>query len=70
MPHLLEDASVRGSPDGSSPLLFAFVVLKDTGWPSSGFFKLARRAPYQRAGDKAVLWTREIEALREHYAER
>lgn len=52
---LLEDASVRESPDGSSPLLSALVVLKDTGWPSSGFFKLARRAPYRRTGDDVVL---------------
>ncbi|MEV8592492.1 hypothetical protein [Streptomyces sp. NPDC052012] len=70
MPYLLEDASVRESPDGSLPLLSALVVLKDTGWPSSGFFKLARRAPYKRPGDDVLLWTREIEKLAEHYATR
>ncbi|RDS63955.1 hypothetical protein [Streptomyces sp. M7] len=70
MPYLLEDASVRESPDGSLPLLSALVVLKDTGWPSTGFFKLARRAPYKRQGDDVVLWTREIEKLAEHYATR
>ncbi|MET7762646.1 hypothetical protein ABZS71_11610 [Streptomyces sp. NPDC005393] len=69
MPYLLEDASVRESPDGSLPLLSALVVLKDTGWPSSGFFKLARRAPYRRSGDDVELWTREIEKLAKHYAE-
>ncbi|MER6270835.1 hypothetical protein [Streptomyces sp900105755] len=68
MPYLLEDASVQESPDGSLPLLSALVVLKDTGWPSTGFFKLARRAPYGRQGDDVVLWTREIEKLAEHYA--
>lgn len=70
LPHLLEDASVRESPDGSLPLLSALVVLKDTGWPSGGFFKLARRAPYKRPGDDVVLWSREIEKLAEHYATR
>ncbi|GAA1434506.1 hypothetical protein GCM10009601_59120 [Streptomyces thermospinosisporus] len=70
MPYLLEDASVQGSPDGSLPLLSALVVLKDTGWPSTGFFKLARRAPYKRPGDDVLLWTREIEKLAEHYATR
>ncbi|MFH9706530.1 hypothetical protein ACH4MW_02865 [Streptomyces luteogriseus] len=70
MPYLLEDASVRESPDGSLPLLSALVVLKDTGWPSGGFFKLARRAPYKRPGDDVLLWTREIEKLAEHYSGR
>ncbi|MEU5697281.1 hypothetical protein [Streptomyces aurantiacus] len=69
MPYLLEDASVRESPDGSLPLLSALVVLKDSGWPSSGFFKLARRAPYKRPGDDMVLWTRELKRLTEHYAD-
>ncbi|WP_327247196.1 hypothetical protein [Streptomyces sp. NBC_01320] len=63
MPYLLDDASVRESPDGSSPLLSALVVLKDTGRPSSGFFKLARRAPYAWSGDDALLWTRELQDL-------
>lgn len=31
MPYLLEDASVRETPDGSLPLLSALVVLKDSG---------------------------------------
>jgi hypothetical protein len=62
MPYLLEDASVRESPDGSLPLLSALVVLRDSGWPSGGFFKLARRAPYRRAGDDVTLWTEEIKA--------
>ncbi|MFD3436692.1 hypothetical protein ACFWU3_04215 [Streptomyces sp. NPDC058685] len=69
MPYLLEDASVRESPDGSLPLLSALVVLKDSGWPSGGFFKPARRSPYKRPGDDMVLWTREIEKLAEHYAD-
>ncbi|MFI5688720.1 hypothetical protein [Streptomyces sp. NPDC051636] len=51
VPHLLEDASVQESPDGSLPLLSALVVLKETGRPSAGFFRLARRAPYRRPGD-------------------
>lgn len=70
MPYLLEDASVQESPDGSLPLLSALVVLKDTGWPSGGFFKLARRAPYKRLGDDVELWTRELKDLAEHYAGR
>ncbi|WP_411086088.1 hypothetical protein [Streptomyces sp. 061-3] len=70
MPYLLEDASVRESPDGSLPLLSALVVLKDTGWPSSGFFKLARRAPYARSGDNMVLWTRELKDLAANYGRR
>jgi len=68
MPYLLEDASVRESPDGSLPLLSALVVLKDSGWPSGGFFKLARRTPYKRPGDNMLLWAREIEKLAEYYA--
>ncbi|WP_329362069.1 hypothetical protein [Streptomyces sp. NBC_01483] len=68
MPYLLEDASVRESPGGSLPLLSALVVLKDSGWPSGGFFKLARRAPYTRSGDNMLLWIREIEKLAEYYA--
>ena len=80
---LCEDASIIGSPfylmelvegrtfwDGSLPLLSALVVLKESGWASGGFFKLARRAPYKRAGDDVLLWTREIEKLAEHYADR
>lgn len=70
MPYLLEDASVRESPDGSLPLLSALVVLKDSGWPPGGFFKLARRAPYKRASDDVLLWTREIEKLERHYGKR
>ncbi|WP_328477457.1 hypothetical protein OHS71_05745 [Streptomyces sp. NBC_00377] len=70
MPYLLEDASVLESPDGSLPLLSALVVLKDRGWPSGGFFKLARRRPYGRSGDDALLWMRELKALAEHYAGR
>ncbi|WP_030756600.1 MULTISPECIES: hypothetical protein [unclassified Streptomyces] len=69
MPHLLEGASVRESPDGSLPLLSALVVLKDSGWPSGGFFKPARRTPYNRPGDDVSLWGREIRRLTEHYAD-
>ncbi|MGX1507476.1 UNVERIFIED_CONTAM: hypothetical protein RKD43_006101 [Streptomyces graminofaciens] len=70
MPYLLEDASVRESPDGSAPLLSALVVLKDTGRPSGGFFKLARRAPYKRPGDDTELWVREVQHLTRHFAGR
>ena len=70
MPHLLEDASVRESPDGSLPLLSALVVLKDTGRPSGGFFKLARRGPYKRPGDDTELWIGEINRLARHFADR
>jgi len=70
MPYLLEDASLRESPDGRLPMLSALVVLRETGWPSGGFFKLARREPYRRQGDDVTLWTREIEKLAEHYAGR
>ncbi|CAL9358781.1 hypothetical protein AB0D90_30310 [Streptomyces althioticus] len=68
MPYLLEDASVQGSPDGSLPLLSALVVLRETGRPSGGFFKLARRAPYQRPGDDTELWVKEITQLAKHHA--
>ncbi|MFC9952323.1 hypothetical protein ACFVIN_17865 [Streptomyces prasinus] len=70
MPYLLEDASVRESPDGSLPLLSALVVLRETGRPSGGFFKLARRAPYKRPGDDMELWIGEIKQLAKHYADR
>ncbi|MGA5076663.1 hypothetical protein ACPC37_03420 [Streptomyces griseoincarnatus] len=70
MPYLLEDASVQESPDGSLPLLSALVVLRETGRPSGGFFKLARRAPYQRPGDDTELWVKEIKQLVKHYADR
>ncbi|GAA3505007.1 hypothetical protein GCM10019016_121200 [Streptomyces prasinosporus] len=70
LPYLLEDASVQGSPDGSLPLLSALVVLRETGRPSGGFFKLARRAPYERPGDDTELWVKEIKQLAKHYADR
>ncbi|MFJ4746330.1 hypothetical protein [Streptomyces albogriseolus] len=70
MPYLLEDASVQESPDGSLPLLSALVVLRETGRPSGGFFKLARRAPYERPGDDTELWVKEIKQLAKHYADR
>jgi hypothetical protein len=69
MPYLLEDASVRESPDGSLPLLSALVVLKDSGHPSGGFFKLARRNPYKRPGDDTELWIEEIKRLARHFAD-
>ncbi|WP_328660569.1 hypothetical protein [Streptomyces sp. NBC_00334] len=68
MPYLLEDASVRESPDGSLPLLSALVVLRETGRPSGGFFKLARRAPYKRPGDDTELWVKEISQLSSHFS--
>ncbi|KPC78710.1 hypothetical protein [Streptomyces sp. NRRL S-4] len=70
MPYLLEDASLRESPDGSVPMLSALVVLQDTRWPSGGFFQLARRAPFSRPGDDPELWTRELADLTEHYSAR
>ncbi|MFD7767329.1 hypothetical protein [Streptomyces sp. NPDC059787] len=70
MPYLLEDASVRESPDGSLPLLSALVVLRETGQPSGGFFKLARRAPYERPGDDMQLWIEEINRLASHFSVR
>ncbi|MBU6529751.1 hypothetical protein [Streptomyces mayonensis] len=68
MPYLLEAASVRESPDGSLPLLSALVVLRETGRPSGGFFKLARRAPYKRPGDDMELWIKEINRLASHFS--
>lgn len=70
MPHLLEDASARENPDGSAPMLSALVVLQETGMPSGGFFRLARRAPYDRNGDDAQLWVNELRALAAHHARR
>ncbi|MGC0379069.1 hypothetical protein [Streptomyces sp. SAI-229] len=70
MPYLLEDASVRESPDGTLPLLSALVVLQETGRPSGGFFKLARRAPYKRPGDDTELWVKEIDRLARHFSVR
>ncbi|MFD7690091.1 hypothetical protein [Streptomyces sp. NPDC059781] len=70
MPYLLEDASVRESPDGTPPLLSALVVLRETGQPSGGFFKLARRAPYERPGDDMELWVEEINRLASHFSVR
>jgi hypothetical protein len=70
MPHPLEDASTQESPDGSLALLSALVVLKETGRPSAGFFRLVRRAPYHRPGDDTELWVDELKALAEQYADR
>ncbi|MFJ2230811.1 hypothetical protein [Streptomyces halstedii] len=70
MPYLLEDASLRESPDGSVPMLSALVVLQTTRWPSDGFFQLARRAPFSRPGDDAELWTGELAHLARHYSSR
>ncbi|MFF4018883.1 hypothetical protein [Streptomyces sp. NPDC001843] len=68
MPYLLEDASAECSPDGSLPLLSGLVVLKETGTPSKGFFRLARRAPYHRSGDDTELWVNELKELARIYA--
>ncbi|MFE5401578.1 hypothetical protein ACFQ9Z_09255 [Streptomyces sp. NPDC056580] len=70
MPHLLEDASARGNPDGSLPMLSALVVRQETRMPSGGFFKLARRAPYRRTGDDVELWVNELRALAAHHSRR
>ncbi len=70
MPYLLEDASAWENPDGRLPMLSALVVSKSTGWPSGGFFSLARSKPYERPGDDTTLWTRELRDLAEHYAGR
>lgn len=70
MPYLLEDASAAGSPDGSLPLLSALVVLKESGRPSTGFFRLGRRAPYHRPGDDTELWVNELRDLARQYADR
>jgi hypothetical protein len=69
MPYLLEDASAQESPDGSLPLLSALVVLKETGQPSAGFFRLARRTPYRRTGDDTGLWVNELKDLARQYAD-
>ncbi|MFD5058836.1 MULTISPECIES: hypothetical protein [unclassified Streptomyces] len=68
MSYLLEDASLRESPDGSLPMLSALVVLKATRRPSGGFFQLARRDHFQRPGDETELWQRELAVLAEHYS--
>lgn len=70
MPYLLEDASVQESPDGTLPLLSALVVLRETGQPSGGFFKLARRAPYKRPDGDTELWVEEINQLASHFSVR
>ncbi|MFF4232858.1 hypothetical protein [Streptomyces sp. NPDC001820] len=70
MTYLLEDASLRESPDGSLPMLSALVVLKATKWPSGGFFQLARRDHFSRPGDDAGLWARELAHLAKHYPSR
>ncbi|MFF3418957.1 hypothetical protein ACFYW9_30340 [Streptomyces sp. NPDC002698] len=70
MPHLLEDASAQESPDGSLPMLSALVVLQETGRPSAGFFRPARRTPYRRPGDDTELWINELKHLARHYADR
>ncbi|MFF0203429.1 hypothetical protein [Streptomyces sp. NPDC005017] len=70
MPYLLEDASAEGNPDGSLGLLSALVVLKETGRPSAGFFRLARRAPYHRPGDDTELWISELRTLARQHADR
>ncbi|MFI8950088.1 hypothetical protein ACIGO6_26615 [Streptomyces sp. NPDC053750] len=68
IPYLLEDSSVRESPDGTLPLLSALVVLRETGRPSGGLFKLARRTPYMRPGDDLELWVEEINRLAHHFS--
>jgi hypothetical protein len=70
MTYLLEDVSLRESPDGSVPMLSALVVLQATGWPSGGFFQLARREPFTRPGDDTELWARELAHLAKHYSTR
>ncbi|MFH9967334.1 hypothetical protein ACH4PR_39160 [Streptomyces mirabilis] len=45
-------------------------MLKETRAPSTGFFRLARRAPYHRLGDDTELWVNELKDLARHYADR
>jgi hypothetical protein len=63
LPYLLEDCTKAGSPQGKEPMLSALVVLKETMRPSAGFFKLARRFPYNRRGTDEEIWLAEIAQL-------
>ncbi|MFF8769140.1 hypothetical protein [Kitasatospora sp. NPDC015120] len=66
MPYLLEDAT-RAHGGKDMPMLSAVVVLRETGRPSGGFFKLARQQPFERPGDDTALWLAELAWLeREH----
>ncbi|WP_457032759.1 hypothetical protein [Kitasatospora sp. P5_F3] len=59
---LLNDCSRLHSPDGG-PLLSAVVVLKGDEVPSSGFYKLARSAPFNRLGTDEKIWIGELRRL-------
>lgn len=59
---LLDDCS-RIHSDGPEPLLSAVVVLKGDEVPSSGFYKLARSAPFRREGDDQEIWIKELRKL-------
>jgi len=59
---LLDDCS-RQHSDGDAPLLSAVVVLMGDEVPSSGFYKLARSAPFNRPGSDEEVWMNELKKL-------
>jgi hypothetical protein len=66
MPYLLEDCT-RLHGDQRRPMLSAVVVLKGTGMPSGGFFKLARSSDFARSGDDEAVWIAELDRLQKEY---
>jgi hypothetical protein len=69
MPYLLEDCT-RMHGDQRRPMLSAVVVLRETGRPSGGFFKLARSSDFARRGDDGAIWIGALGRLQEEYGPR
>ncbi|WP_446215535.1 protein NO VEIN domain-containing protein [Micromonospora sp. IBHARD004] len=63
MPHILEEASLREQAAGRA-MISALVVQQGTNGrpsePSGGFYRLARRVPFQRRGDNQQIWWNEL----------
>ena len=63
LPHLLGAASEREHAQQRG-MISALVVEQGTRQPSTGFYRLARGAPFHRVGDDQTLWWREVERVR------
>ena len=66
LPYILGEASKREDDDGRG-MISSLVVEQDTWRPSSGFFRIARQAPFNRRGDDIELWLTESRRVRREH---
>lgn len=66
LPYILGEAS-KHEDDKGRGMISSLVVKQDSGMPSSGFFRIARRAPFSRDGDDIQLWLIESRRVRREH---